>query len=295
MHAYDMESRTQKTYYFQKEMRMPQVLNKFQESWQYFSSGNQLYLLPCRGGQKLWTFLAQGDAPVQEDWWEIASEDVGLKHGVMNTDCFYTLIMNTNQLYITNVAEKTIENVSLPDKYVLHMTFDGQNFWYTMSGTPIVCWNQTQGVVDRYFIPYDFRNPYGRDIYTGICFAGEYLFLFSRFGKILYVLDQDKRELRELYHIDYERGYFFSYEVVPYFKRNGNSLICMLQNAGIVLIIDLESLEVKQSYEDFCMDKSIKGAVHESVHQILLDRKALLYEDKDDVNLEFVLQYCMEN
>lgn len=295
LHVFNLDSKKQGIFRFSEPEEMVSRMWASPESWEHFSCGEQEYLLPSYGQYGLWSLSAQEANPTLEKWWNILSADMGLKHGALNQECFYSLAVNSNQLYITNVIDKTIERNILPSEHVLCITYDGHNFWYTAQGTSeIVCWNQTQGVVDRYSVQYDDSYAYGIVTYAGICIARGNLFLFSGKGDVLYVLEEGKRELRKLYTLQYSRNGFAT-ELVPYFKRNGNLLICMLQNIGEVLVIDLETLEVKQFCEDFGVDASIEDSVSEYTQQILLERKALLFEQKYGIGLESVLRYCRED
>ena len=82
--------------------------------------------------------------------------------------------------------------------------------------------------------------------------------------------------------------------MVPYFKRRGNKLIYMLQNAGEILVIDLETLEVRQEREVFHADSPMKEEVYEQSYRVLMDRKALLYEEAETAGLDLLIRYCME-
>jgi len=235
------------------------------------------------------------ELPEAVPWWMISDEAAVLEHGVMDKDCFYSLAVDSGRLYITDLVNKTIESITLPDEHVLHITYDGQNFWYILNGSlDIICWNRTQGVVDRYLIPRDIEYEYELVYYLGIFFAGGNLFVASVDGRFLYVLERDKRKLRKLYHIiDYDRVGRVIAEPVPYFKFHKGSLICMYQSADVFLEIDLNTLEIKHLNMDFCMEKPIQKVAQEYINTILLDRKALLYENTQDVGLGQLLQYCL--
>lgn len=297
LHIYDMESGEQKICDFLKQEEGADVP---QDSWGYFLRNDYVYLLPCRSGQGLWSLAAQEDEPLPEEWWSISSDDGLLRHGTIDGERFYTLEVNSCRLHMTNIADHMIESVLLPDQNVQHVTYDGKNFWYTIKGvSDIVCWNPEQGVVDRYLVSYDsyylVGSLYGMETYQGICYAGGHLFLLSGEGSFLYVLDQEARELRTLHAVECARGAFFAKEMLTYFKCTGNSLICMLQNVGETLVIDLETLEVRQVREAFLADSPVKEAVYEQSYKLLLDRKALVHEEKGIVDLDLLIQRCMEN
>lgn len=297
LHIYNMDNGEQKVCDFLKQVEDETVR---QESWGYFVQGDLIYLLPCHSSHGLWSIAAQEDTPLSETWWEISSDDIfPLRHGTMDEERFYTYAVNTNKLYITNVSDQTVESILLPDKNVQHVTYDGQNFWYTIkSASDIVCWNVEQGVVDRFKVSYDIYyvigSWYHMETYAGICYAGGHLFLLSAEGTTLYVLDQEKRALQVLHDFECARGAFFSKEIPVYFKCKGNTLVCMLQNVGEMLVIDLETLTVRQVVESFCADSPVKEAVYEQSYKLLLGRKALLFEERGKADLKLLLQYCME-
>ena len=68
----------------------------------------------------------------------------------------------------------------------------------------------------------------------------------------------------------------------------------MLKNAGEMLIIDLKTLEVRQEREVFHADFPIKEAIYEQSYRLLLERKALLFEENGTADVNLVIQFCME-
>jgi len=269
-----------------------------QNSWGYFIWNDHVYLLPWEGRQGLWCLMTKDAEPIKEKWWNLTSNNGGLRHGAMDGDRFYSLEINSNRLHITDVAAQTIESVLLPDEYVQYITYDGENFWYTIKGmSDIVCWNQRQGVVDRYSVPYDLYyiagSLYGLNTYRDICFAGGYLFLLSGEGMFLYVLEREARELRLLHTVECVRGAFSADEMWSHFKRRGNTLICMFRDAGEMLVIDLNTLSVREIREVFHADSPIKEAIYEKSYKLLLDRNALLFEEAETADLNFLLRYCI--
>lgn len=270
------------------------------EPWGYFLWNDTIYLLPSNGRQGLWHLMTQVNELVKENWWNISSDEGTLRHGIIDQDCFYSFVVNSDSLYITNLNKRTIDKIPLQDKYIQHIVYDGSNFWYTIKGaSDIVCWNQENGIVDRYLVPYDdyflIWSPYGMETYRDICFAKEYLFLLSADGRFLYVLDKELRELRTIHTVKCSRGAFSKEEMSACFKPRGDSLICTLQNVGELLIIDLNSLEVRQVRELFYADSPINEAIYEATCKLLLDKKALLWEDQRIADLDLLIQYCTEN
>lgn len=299
LYIYDMESGKQETCDFLGQTGK-EILIQDLWGWNCFQREDQVYLLPFWASQGLWSLTSQDSTPVKENWWSVASEDeIVFEHGTMDQDRFYTLVSNSCHLHITNTVDRTVEDILLPDENVHHITYDGYNFWYVLRGTPgIVCWNTEQGVVDRYMIPCDpyyiFGVRYGLDTYLGICCAGGHLFLLSGEGKYLYVLDQNARELRTLHTFQCARGAFTVGEMRPYFKRTGNSLICTQHNTGEMLLIDLETLNVRQVREIFHAEGSLKEDIYKYGYKILLKRSALLLEEEGLADLNLVIQYCTE-
>lgn len=292
LHVFDLNSKEQRIFRFSEtEKEIPKIW-AYPETWEHFPNGEQELLLPLYSEFGLWSISAQEKDPMLEKWWELPRENAALRHGALDKECFYSLVADSDRLYVTNVINKTIENITLPDDHVLHITFDGENFWYTLHGaSDIVCWNRKTGIVSRYLVEYDDHYPNGIVTYGGIYAVGGNLFLLSGFGDVLYVLEQGEKNIREIYNIKYTRNGFPT-ELVPYFKCCGNSLVCMIQNVGEILVIDLKTLEVKQICEDFGISAAIEVAVREYVQQILLERNALLFEQDRGIGLETVLRYC---
>lgn len=287
VHIYDIENGTQHTCKFRDtdEEETPQ------ESWDYFEcDDNQVYLLPCNGRQELWKWKVPEDALERECWWKLSPVNSALQHGGIDEKSFYTLVVASNQLYITDIVAQTIDTFSLPDEHILHITYDGQNFWYTMeANSDIVCWNKEQGVVDRYQMPLDTRWENGFMAYLEICYMGGNLFLFSKDNQSIYVLNQDARKLKRIHSIECARGAFFAREVEPSFKCIDNKLICLLKNAGDVVVIDLKSMEARQYNESFQIDEKIQ----EYEYGCLLNRNVLLLEEPGVVDLDMLLRHYM--
>ena len=290
LHIYDLENKTQKCCHFLEEENGPK------ESWKSFICGDQLYLLPCRAKQGLWSIQDRVDSPMLEQWWNIPGEDAVLEHGALDETSFYTLAVDSNRLYVTDVVKKEITKYVLPDVRVWHVAYDGQNFWYVMYGNlDIVRWNCFQGTLNRYHIPRGNEYPYNDVQYLGICFAGNNLFAVSTDGRSLYTLDQGMQELRELYHIvQYDQRGRVVCDPQPFFKRENDVLFCMQQNADFRLEVEWNQLKVRQLKNDFNLNDSLKESFLEYVNGVLLDRGALIFENKEN-DLELLLKYCTKD
>ena len=304
LHIYDMESGEQKVCCFLEEMdasddtRKNLVRAQYSQvaSWSHFIHDERIYLLPCYARQSLWSIQAHTDAPEREFWWKNLEEETLLKHGEIDKERFYTLAVDSDSLYITNVEDKTVESITLPDEHVANIAFDGVNFWYTMNGTrDIVCWNRIDGIVDRYFIQDDICPVCLGLGYRGICFAKGNLFLVSADNAILCMLDQDKRELRQLYYYAEFRKWSVAGELMPYFKCTGKTLVCMYQNTDVVIIVDLQTLQAEKWNQVVEIEASIEREVHEYEYKVMMDRNALLFEEEKDDGLQVLLNYCTEN
>ncbi len=290
LHVYDMESGEQQEYDF---LGKKGELSEKQETWEPFLWNDRLYMLPCRGAQGLWSLSAQEEEPVREGWWRPVSDDFPLRHGAMGGECFYTLEAGKGRLHVTDASSRTVRTYLLPDKKVQHITYDGNNFWYTLAdASDIVCWNREKGVADRYPFPQLFHYTIGFAPYQGICFAGGELFLYSGDVRKLYVLDRDKRELRLLY--DMGDHMFCVSEAQPYFRQAGNELICTLQSMGGMLVTNLDTLETEYRAEDFEPSAVTETSVNADSFGLLLDRNALLFEEQGFADLKSLICYCMK-
>lgn len=290
IHIYDTEKEQQYTYFFENTGNDE---NEMEGAWDYHESRGQVYLLPDSSVRGLWRWNIQKNTIEQENWWEVQQEECFWQHGSIDKEIFYSLSGNPGRLFVTDVEKHTIETFDLPDDNVSHITYDGENFWYTMEGSlDIVCWNWKTGVVDRYLIQSEIYWDQNIMAYMGICYAAENLFLFSSkcdtFSAI-YILNKKERKLKSLYNIDSDKCAFWEHEMQPNFKRIDNKLICPLKNAGEIMQIDLASLEVRRYREAFLSDTKLQ----ENMLHILLDRKALLYEGQEGVSLETLFHYCM--
>lgn len=292
-HIYDIENGQQYVCGLSEEadMKAPQ------KSWDYFEYNDRIYLLPCCGGQGLWKWNVADNTMERELWWNLSDAEGELRHGSMEKSCFYSLRTGTNKLYITDMSSKTIETFFLSDEQVFCITFDGQNFWYLQSDyEEIVCWNQKQGMLDRYSLKDNqqwmqentiHKLPYrGGEIHNE---AGK-LFLLPDRNQSMYIFNKEKRAVELLYTIKSKEACFWAGEKESGLKRVEDKLVCQLKNVGDAVVIDLKTLNITQYAECFHVSKRIK----QYTDKIVLERNALLYEKAGEVDLDMLIRYCME-
>lgn len=271
-HVYDTVSHKQRSY----EIADGDTPRR---SWYAHIIKEQVYLLPCCPEQELWRWDTENDSMEPEEWWKVTSEDNNyFIHGYINEACFYTLQYDSNQLYITNILNRTIEIFELPDEKVSNIAYDGQNFWYAFSeNTDIVCWNRIQGVIKRYHMP--------KELYYGaIHCEADKLFLVSGGGDKIFTLNKANGELSCIHEIEFSK-HIGEGEKSLYFKRIENKLICMSRSAGEITVIDLESLDAKQYH----MDLRMRQGAEEYSKKVLLERNPLLFEDEGTIDLEMLI------
>ncbi|MDE6129712.1 MAG: LicD family protein, partial [Lachnospiraceae bacterium] len=196
-HIYDIDEEKQYTYEFENKEYVEGDAE--QGTWDYFSSAAHVYLLPDRGTNGLWRWNVRENAIERENWWNV-QQVVFLQHGNMDEESFYSLASSPSRLFVTNVAKHTTEIFDLPDEEVYRITYDGENFWYTMKKSlDIVCWNEKCGTVDRYQIKRESDWDTEFTVCAGLCYAAGNLFLLSAnydTMDAIYVLDKQERELR---------------------------------------------------------------------------------------------------
>lgn len=285
-HVYDTERGTQSSYHFASDNT-----SKEPQEWNYFLYAEDIFLLPCYGRQGLFKWDSCADTMEQETWWKLPCMDSVLWHGRIDEKSFYSLEVSTNQLHITNMESKMVESFLLPDEQVYRIVYDGHDFWYTINGsTDVVCWNRKQGVIGRYQVP--DCDYYEQEImlHGEIFYAAETIFLYEKSRHVIYALRKEKGTIEKIHFMKCERGVFWALEEKPGFKCVGSKLVCMLKNAGEIVLIDLESLEGRQYNENFHIDKEIQDYMYE----IAFQRNALLYEEIGAVDLNLFLHYCMK-
>lgn len=281
-HIYDIEKGTQSSYNFARDSETEEL----EKTWDYFSREESIYVLPCCKKYGLWKWNVHTDAMEQEVWWKPPCSDGILQHGSMGEQEFYSLESLTNQLCITNMESRTVELYRLPDERVSHITYDGQNFWYTVSGsTDIVCWNSKRGVAGRYHTQGGGGCDKEMMLYEGIFSGAGRVFLYEKNSRAIYMLHEEKEEVEKFYSIKSKRAIGGGMQV----KSEGGKMICMRQIAGEIVLIDLETLEVRQYTEDFKLTKETQ----EYMYEVAFKRNALLYEETGAADLELLLQYCM--
>lgn len=285
-HIYDIARGTQSSYHFAGD----DILKEPQE-WDYFLYAEDIFLLPCYGRQGLFKWDSCADIMEHETWWELPSMDSVLQHGRIDEKSFYSLEVSTNQMHITNMESRTVESFLLPEEQIYRIAYDGHDFWYTVKGsTDIICWNRKQGIIGRYHLPdcdcYEQEIMLHEEVF---CAAGS-IFLYEKSRHAIYALCKEKGKIEKIHSMKCERGIFWALEEKPSFKCAGSKLVCMLKNAGEIVLIDLETLEAGQYNENFHIDKEIQ----EYMYEIALKRNALLYEEIGAVDLNSFLQYCMK-
>lgn len=282
-HIYDIEKGTQSSYNFTRDCEAEGLGG---ETWDYFSREESIYILPCCKKYGLWKWNVHTDTMEQEVWWKPPCSDGILQHGSMGEKEFYSLESSANQLCITNMESKAVELYRLPDEKVSYITYDGQNFWYTVSGsTDIVCWNREQGVTGRYHTQENSDCDKETLLYEGIFSAAGRIFLYEKYCRAVYMLDREKEEVEKFYSIKSERTVWGGMQV----KSADGKMVCMLQIAGEIVLIDLATLQVRQYKEDFKLTKKTQ----EYMYEVAFERNALLYEEAGAADLELLLQYCM--
>lgn len=288
VHIYDIKAEKQYICGFLNQNKETEAQGK----WDYFIYDDQIYLLPGRGRQRMWRWNVSKNDLEMEEWWSVSKADSALRHGSMDDERFYSLATGTNQLFITNMYKRLTDMVCLPDGRINNITYDGKNFWYTMEDNlDIVCWNPKEGILNRYNLQDNFGVESDRTYYGKIYFTAGNLFIFTGIQQRIYVLNPNNKNVTAIYNIKCSRGAFQLEEIVPSVKCVGNTLICPLQNAGDMVFIDLDTLEIKQCGVMFSMN--VKDQEYE--YRIALRRNALLYEDSDRVGLDTVFRFCMEN
>lgn len=292
-HIYDTKSAQQYVYKFlvEDDTKVPQ------QSWDYFEYNNQVYLLPCCGGQGMWKWNVADNEIEKISWWKLSDSESELRHGSMGENSFYSLCVGTNKLYITDMLSKATESFSLPDEQVLRITYDGQDFWYLRSDhEEIVCWNPKQGMIDRYRINDNKRWKQENVIWGTVRRAAEIryengnLLLFSEKNQSVYVLDREKRVVTYIGSIENKKGFFLVGEVESNFKRLGDKLLRLLKNSGDKIVIDLNTLNISRYGKDFSVDKKIR----QYNSKIAWERNALLYERVGEIDLDMLIYWCTE-
>ena len=283
VHTYDMEKGTQSRHSFSCEHESEEP-----QEWSHFVFGEGIYLLPCYGKQGLWKWNTHTDAMGQETWWELPCADDILQHGSMDEKRFYTLEVLHNQLFVTDMESQVVESFSLPDEQVYRMVYDGQNFWYTVSGSmDIVCWNRDEGVIFRYERTDCDRYEQEILIYQEMFYTAGKIFLYEQSSHAIYALDTEKGNLEKLHSIKCERGIFWALEEKPSFQCVDGKLVCLLRNAGEAVLIDLETLEARQYNVTFHMDKQAQ----EYMYEIAFERDALLFEEAGAADIKMLLRH----
>ncbi len=278
IHVYDIKTGEQK--YIKPEMD-----NMGLYSWEYICSDNQVYLVPDHATRGLWRWNAVDNALHLEEWWRLPEDGTEIFSGQLDKDSFYTLCSGTNLLYITDLQEKKVDEIKLPDSKVARISYDGNNFWYVMAGcTDVVCWNRESGVVGRIaqhsdlcFMGSDFPS------YSGICCVEDEVFVISHINCI-YRVNKECQELQLLFTRE-NGNWGWRYLL----KKVDDKLLMILQKDNALMSIDLEKLTVKEH----TVTLSIGEKEQWKQLEILLRRGVLFYEEPDKVGLPQILQYYM--
>lgn len=281
VHVYEPESKKQQVY------RLAEGTRGSLLSWKAHKYEERLYLLPCYQNQGLWRWDNENGGFIREEWWEEKIEENKLlQHISIDEKQVATWHVGGDKLYITNLSSREVEVMSFPDECIHLLQYDGQNFWYTINkSADIVCWNR-QGVVKRICLPVKQECQNRNAVYLGMYCVEDKVFLGD--GDYIYLLNKKKNMLECLYAIKFTKGVFAVKGKRLYFKHIGSKLICMLRYAGEIIVIDLVSGDVKQ----YSQPLYINPEMDEYRNRVLLDRGALLFEEKGVVDLDMLIRYC---
>lgn len=287
-HIYDLAEGTQKVCRFLSKEEESLTQQVKQNAWNSFEWKDNVYLLPCFGEQGIWRWEVGEDSFEREVWWDKSNIRGLVYHGTVDGESFYTLKLFSGSLWITNVRTRKAERYDLPDTDVYAITYGGGKFWYshTANRNEIVCWDTSQGVVDRYHIDWTDKKGYAH-LTNGYYVAGN-LYLFSNMDQTIYRFDTNKRELTRIYEFDCVRGNFFSNEMLPNIRHVGNELIYMIKNAGEIVRINLETSEAIRESVNLKLDESAK----EYEKQVLLASKGVLLGETEEMNRDTLHRYC---
>lgn len=283
LHVYDMESGKQKVY--ELEGNRPQSVSWYFHVWQ-----NRMYLLPCGGELGLWSLDSDGQLS-KEDWWEAqAGTTSQFVYGAIDEQRFFLLMCQTREFAITDLENRKIKTYQLPDERVYCVaSYDGQDFWYTSyDNSDIVRWNPECGEKERYsFTVWDKCDAAGLP-YSYIYAAEQEIFVVSGTKKELFLLDKEKRTLKQIFELTEWPPIYRSVDIWPVLTRIGDKLIWTFRNASGAAVIDLTTMEGKM-YQDVI---PVNEKVRDYFDSVLFQNAPLFFEDSDGWDLERFLYHC---
>lgn len=289
MHIYDCQSGVLQQFFLTDEG----IKNVPLESWDTYFYQESWYMLPVCEQLGIWKWNAHKNIPEKLDWWNVNAEGLQMEHGAMTDTQFYTLIMDTNRLLITDMSSQCVQMFELPDEHISHVQWDGKRFWYTVScDSQIVCWSLENGIVDRVRFPFveEFTATRGNSFYSGIYISGHYLFLVPQKADKLYVMDVEDRTISCIHSMSWNAESYSVVERYPYFQKEGEDLICHFRNMKDKVVIHLATLACEEVSEEIVFDEQLE----KYRATILLKRHALLYEEPGKYDIDTVITYCTE-
>ena len=283
LHVYDVESGEQRAYTLEGEYEGSQAA-----PWYIHVYQDKLFLLPCGGKMGLWSLDFDGQLN-KENWWEAQSKPYFFTHGDIDEQRFLSLNVLTSDLIITDLKNKESKTFKLPDEQVFQTVYDGQDFWYISgNNADIVKWNPEKGEVERYSFPiWDKCNPIGVP-YLYIYAVGQEIFVVSGTQKELFLLDKEKRILKQVFQLPEYLNIYNEIEMLPELTYFNDKLIWTFRSVHGAAVIDLATMKGKM-YQNVI---PLNDKVRDCFDKILIQNAPLINEVDDGWDLERFLYYC---
>lgn len=281
VHIYDMHTEKMSVYTLEIAEVIPE------STWGYYFDEKQFYLLPCSAKAGLWKWNDDLEIFEKQDWWCIGSEEDNLAHGTISENRFFTLKKSSSELYITDVAAKTILQKKLPYDDVIDVWYDGEDFWGAQAGkSGLFKWNLLTDEYSRLEIHLgDAYDPKcSAEFYEGIYVNDSIVILAPQVADRLYVFDKQSMELMYEVPLEIEQDRYTFPESRLFFREEAGLIEIRFRNHEIVMILDVAEKSCSFLVEEYQVTKKIR----DYQKRVLFAKKPLIYEVDGEYDLNTI-------
>lgn len=249
------------------------------KTWEYMTYDKEIYLFPPYAKQGLWKWNVGEDSIELVKWWKINS-DVELMH-CNNGNKMFSLVGDTNLVYVTDFEHRRIDTCKLPDRDVTNFVYDGFDYWYSVSKkNEIIRWNETNGNRIAYSLK-DYECFYDTKAFLKFAFCGSRLFVVSQEGNAIYEYDRSKDLFTKICELENVEGTFTWLDKEPHFKLENNIVRVYYRNMDVYWNINPSSEQIITINEGQKLEIE-----HQKLrYRLMVEKNELMFDDGNDCNL----------
>ena len=269
-----------------------EITDPFVESWSYFINEDECFLLPNNTSERILCFSSKDGTINDVSWWNVFSGNNRLKHGKLNSQCFFSYEVDGNKVCITDIIGQKVITYTAPNEKLKHMIFDGTYFWYSIpASSTIIRWDYLKD--EKEIVTMDIDEEYwearGNEFFVGMFFVENRIILIPQNGTKIYSLDTNSKELKELYESDMPQNTYTIWERTPVFRESSKFADIYFRN------MDSHVKLCKEMFD--CNEEKINVLSNELLEEyekkVLMKRHALLHRESGKYDLESAINYLL--